>query len=132
MNDHEGMLLAARTKRYAETLNPSLAEAIAVKEALSWAKDFQPKTVTLESDCLVIVQLVRSSTPMRSRIGQVIEECLRLVGDANNSRLYFVKRYANVAAHELARVSHVYPDRDFDWGSVPVKTKACILQDLKE
>lgn len=53
--DHEGHLLSARTRNFAEIMNPSLIEAIAVKEALSWAKEFLPRPVTVESECLVVV-----------------------------------------------------------------------------
>lgn len=39
----------------------------------------------------------------------------------NNVELYFIKRSANMAANELARASHIYPDRSFDRWSVPIK-----------
>lgn len=38
VRDHEGLLLSARTKEFAEIMNPSLVETIAVKEVLNWAK----------------------------------------------------------------------------------------------
>ncbi|KAL8098057.1 hypothetical protein AgCh_030989 [Apium graveolens] len=86
-----------------------MVEAMAIKEALSRAKDRQWSSVILESDCL-LVQLIRSATPMRSRFGQVIEDCRRLRSHFNNFELYFIKRSANMSAHELAQVSHIYPD----------------------
>lgn len=130
--DHDGSLLGAKSKQYAEVLNPSMVEAMAIKEALSWAKDRQWSSVILESDCLLVVQLIRSATPMKSRFGQVIEDCRRLRSGFNNFELYFIKRSANMSAHELAQVSHIYPDCIFDWRSVPVKVKHCILNDLNE
>lgn len=63
---------------------------------------------------------------MRSRLGKVIKECRGLV------REYFIKWSANMSAHELAQVSHTYPDRAFDWSSVPIKIKNCIWNDLVE
>ena len=36
--NHNGHLLFAKSKTEAEVLNPTLAEAMAIKEALSWAK----------------------------------------------------------------------------------------------
>lgn len=47
--------------------------------------------VTIKSDWLVVVQLVRSATPMRSRLCKVIEECRRLVREIKNIRLYLVR-----------------------------------------
>lgn len=130
--NHEGHLLSARTKTFSEVMNPSLVEVMAIKEALSWAKDMRWNIVTIESDCLAIVQMIRSAAPMRSRIGRLVQECRDLVSKLNNLKLYFIKRSANMSAHELARVSHMYPDRVFDWSSVPIKVKLCILEDLRE
>ena len=31
-------------------------------------------------------------------------------------------------AHELAHVAHMYPDRSFDWRSVPIVVKNSILK----
>lgn len=39
--DHHGHLLSARTRSIPAVLNPSLAEAMTIKEALSWAKEMQ-------------------------------------------------------------------------------------------
>ncbi|KAL8133302.1 hypothetical protein AgCh_008677 [Apium graveolens] len=131
-HDHHGSLLEAMTRRFNEVMNPSMVEAIAIKEALSWAKNKQCNQITIEYDCLVVVQLIRSSTLMRSVLGKVIKECRRFITDSNNVELYFIKRSANMAAYELAQVSHMYPDRSFGWSSVPVKVKMCILDDLNE
>lgn len=39
---------------------------MAVKEALSWVKDKQWREVVIETDCLVVVQAIRSKVPMTS------------------------------------------------------------------
>lgn len=51
--NHNGHLLLAKSKTVAEILNPTLAEVLAIKEALSWLKDNEWYTATVESDCLV-------------------------------------------------------------------------------
>ncbi|KAL8097413.1 hypothetical protein AgCh_030516 [Apium graveolens] len=84
--DHEGQLILEKTSSFTEVMNPTLFEAIAVKEALSWAKEKGWNTVIIEFDCLVV-------------------------------------RPSNMAAYELAHVSHMYPDREFDWRSVPINSK---------
>ncbi|XP_074347619.1 uncharacterized protein LOC141686484 [Apium graveolens] len=115
-----------------EVMNPTLTEALAIKEVLSWAKEWTEKTTTTESDCLVVIQLIRSATSLRSRLGKVIMECRTLVRELNNVRLYFIKRFANMSAHELAHVSRMYPDRVFDWGSIPVNVQSCISNESLE
>lgn len=72
--DSDGMLIEARTVVHYELVSPVLAEAMAVKEALSWIDTRQWSGVTLESDCLVVVQAIRSKTPMRSRFGVIVTE----------------------------------------------------------
>lgn len=69
---------------------------------------------------------------MRSRLGQVVMKCRVLLGELNNVKLYFIKRSASMSAHELAHVAHMYPDRVFDWRSVPINVKNCILKELSE
>ena len=105
---HDGGLLEAMTRRFNEVMNPSMVEVIAFKEALSCAKDKQWNQITIESDCLVAIQMIRSSTPMRSVLDKVIKECRRLLIESNNVELYFIKRSVNISAHELAHVSHMY------------------------
>ncbi|KAL8116144.1 hypothetical protein AgCh_022590 [Apium graveolens] len=132
VRNHDGHLILAKTRCFNEVMNPLLAEAIAVREALSWTKEMLWNNNIIESDCLIVVQMIRSATSMRSRLGKVIEECRVLIQELNNVTLYFIRRSANMSAHELAHVSHMYPDRIFDWRSVPVNVKNCILHDLKE
>lgn len=112
--DHHGHLILAKTRLISETLNPTLAEAISVKEAPSWSKEMKWDTVTVESDCLVVIQLIRSAVPLQSRLGLIIEDCRELARHFNNIKLYFIKRSANISAHELVQVSHMYPDRITD------------------
>lgn len=102
------------------------------KRGTALGKEMSGKTFIIESDCLVVVQMIRSATPMRSRLGKVIEECRSLIIDFNNVRLYFIRRSVNMSTHELAHVAHIYPDRVFDWRSVPINVKACILNELTE
>ncbi|XP_074325830.1 uncharacterized protein LOC141663881 [Apium graveolens] len=130
-NNSSHMLLA-KTRCFSEVMNPILAEAMAVKEALSWAKEWSDNIITIESDCLVVVQMIRSTTPMRSRLGKIIVECKDLVRVMNNAKLYFVKRSTNMSAHELAQVSHICSDRMFDWRFVPVNVMHCISNDILE
>ncbi|KAL8091605.1 hypothetical protein AgCh_034018 [Apium graveolens] len=128
--DSEGMLLQAKTGIFAGVVTPVLAEAMAVKEALSWIDRMKWMDVTLVSDCLVVVQAIRSITPMRSQFGNVIEECREYLRRLNKIGLYHVKRSANRAAHQLARKSYNYSGRSFNRDSIPFSVKRCIELDL--
>ncbi|KAL8118943.1 hypothetical protein AgCh_016435 [Apium graveolens] len=70
--NHDGHLILAKSIYSPDVMNPTLEEAMVVKEALSWAMEMGWSSVTIESDCMVVIQLIRSSTPMRSRLGMVI------------------------------------------------------------
>ncbi|XP_074359733.1 uncharacterized protein LOC141699810 [Apium graveolens] len=107
-----------------------LAEALAIKEALSWIKNQGWQGVIVESDFLVAVQAIRSKAPMVSPFGRVIEACRAMLRDLNTVSLFFIKRSANVAAHELARVSYSIPDRVFDWSFVPIGAFNALKADL--
>ncbi|KAL8097756.1 hypothetical protein AgCh_030760 [Apium graveolens] len=95
-------------------LNPTLAEAMAVKEALSWIDEVQWNNVSVVSDCLVVIQAIRSKTTLRSRFWKIIEECREYLRRLNKVYLFHVKRSANMVAHQLAKKSYIYPGRTFD------------------
>ncbi|XP_074369771.1 uncharacterized protein LOC141711268 [Apium graveolens] len=101
--DSDGRLIEAKVLTESKCTSPVLAEAIAVKEALSWIDQTKWLSVTLESDCLVVVQAIRSVTPMRSHFGVIISECRSFMQRLNNVQLLFVKRFANMVAHQLAK-----------------------------
>ncbi|KAL8106853.1 hypothetical protein AgCh_023591 [Apium graveolens] len=121
--DDKGVLLQAKTILWPSPVAPVLAEAMAVKEALSWIDGMQWPNVTLVSDCLVVIQVIRSKTPMRSQFGSIIEDCRSYLRRLNKISLYHVKRSANMVAHTLARESYNYPGRSFDRNSIPRSVK---------
>ncbi|XP_062080402.1 uncharacterized protein LOC133785162 [Humulus lupulus] len=117
--DDKGMLLEGGTRLYHGSIDPILTEVMGMREALSWIKSKQWHQVYVESDCLVIVQAIRSTTEMISPFGKIINDCRTLLGDMQNVVLSFVKRSANMVVHDFARASILYPDRLFSLGDVP-------------
>lgn len=73
----------------------------------------------MESDCLAVVQLIRSKIVFRSPLGSIIMECRRILVELNIA-LFYITRSANMAAHCLARESLLFPGHIFDRRSVPV------------
>ncbi|XP_074360225.1 uncharacterized protein LOC141700315 [Apium graveolens] len=58
--DSKGEIVMARTVGVNEVLDPNMGEIMAIKEALNWTKNTTWQNITVESDCLVAVQAVRS------------------------------------------------------------------------
>lgn len=127
--DHEGGIIEGRSERFQGDKRPEWAEAVAIKEALSWVKEKGWTRVVIESDCLAVIQAIRSNVSMISPFGQVILECRKMIRELN-IEMFFVKRSANMAAHLLARASYSFPGRVFDRRSIPIELKSILLADL--
>ncbi|XP_074351885.1 uncharacterized protein LOC141691038 [Apium graveolens] len=73
--DDEGLVVQGKSEVFEGVVRPEFAEAITVKEALSWIKFFGWREVVLESDCLVVVQAIHNKLILRSPFGGIIMEC---------------------------------------------------------
>lgn len=111
--DHDGRLVEALSSCKQGCINPELAEAIGIMEALSWVKSKDWQRVVIETDCLVVTQAIRSSSINLSYLGRVIDECKGLLSELGNRKvlLNFVKRSANKVAHFIARHNSSLADR---------------------
>ncbi|KAL8133334.1 uncharacterized protein LOC141712485 [Apium graveolens] len=85
--DCTGILLKAKMKFFPGDASPELAEAMTIKEALSWSMRWEEKKVVIKSDCLVAVQTIRSRTYMRSHFGKIIMECRSYMSQLNKVEL---------------------------------------------
>lgn len=127
--DSNGLVLEAFSKCSSGRIAPELAEAIGVKEALSWIKDRQWKSVLIETDCILIVQSLRSATPLNSYFGSVITDCLNIWSQVPTVDIVFVKRSTNKAVHSLARSSCFIADRFLLYKDLDDVTKSALFQD---
>lgn len=128
--DSEVLLIEAKALCYPHLVAPMLTEAMAIKEALRWIDRSHWSHVTVESDCLVVIQAIRDNIPMRSPFGLVVEDCCKLLKRLHKVSLFFVKRSANMVAHYLARESYVCSGRIFNRSFVPIEIQNCIAMDL--
>lgn len=69
----------ARAKCTQGSITPETAEAVGIREVLSWIKDREWSKVELKSDFLSLIQAVRGSSIMLSYFGRLIEECKQLI-----------------------------------------------------
>lgn len=105
IRDHQGSLIEAISKCVLGRVSPEFAEALGIREALTWIKDKQYITALLETDYLQVVQLIRSTFSSFSYLGKVMEECRVFLSclRSQNIELRFVKHSANRVANYLAR-----------------------------
>ncbi|XP_062114086.1 uncharacterized protein LOC133825112 [Humulus lupulus] len=108
--DDQGHFIEAITCCRQGVVSPKMAEAMGVREALSWLKKKYWSHVVIETDCLTVIQSLRSSISMDSYFGGIISDCKQLMEDKNIS-IVFVKRSANGVAHVVARASLSHADR---------------------
>ncbi|XP_074376895.1 uncharacterized protein LOC141718414 [Apium graveolens] len=127
--DYRGELLQVRIALSVGVVQPELAEVMAIKEVLSWIEKNNWLEGILETDCLVAAQAIRSRVQMHSPFGVVVEECRVLLNRLNKVTLLFVRRFANMTAHYVAKMSYSFPDRCFN-GDVPIELKNVLLSDL--
>lgn len=130
MRNDEGQVIQGRSEVFEGEVKAEFAEAMAVKEALSWSKEMGWRKVVVESDCLGVIP-IRSKVHMVSPVGKIILDCRRLVVESD-TKLSFIKRSANMVAHCLARQSCFFPGRVFDRRFVPVEVESMLLADLFE
>lgn len=112
--NHSGSFLAACSERTNDVILPELAEALAIRRALSFAQEEGFPKIIVASDCLSVIQRITSPVTDRSLLGTVIEDIKFNSKTFNSCSFRHVFRILNVAAHELARgvssVSYVWRD----------------------
>ncbi|XP_063936253.1 uncharacterized protein LOC135147271 [Daucus carota subsp. sativus] len=131
--DHEGKLVEAMSSCRQGRVDPELAEAIGIREALSWIKAKAWPSVILETDCLTVTQAIRCSSINLSYLGRVIDECKHLLTELVNREvvLKFVKRSANSVAQFIARHSSSLADRVWRGEDVPPDFIHVLFNDLR-
>jgi ribonuclease HI len=109
IRDHNGLCLAACGERSDNVTMPEMAEALAIRRAVVFAREEGFSNIIIGSDCLSVIQRVNSSVIDRSTTGSVIEDIKFCSKAFSSCDFRHVPRVLNVAAHQLARgcVSYV-------------------------
>ncbi|KAL8089987.1 hypothetical protein AgCh_039448 [Apium graveolens] len=133
VRDHLGHLVQAMSKCSLGKSSPELAESVGIREALSWLKRSSVSNGIVESDCLQVIQLIRSSFSSYSYLGKVMDDCRHLLEDlrSHNVLIRFVKRSANRVAHYLARYSCSIAELKWDMENVHPAFSYVFCKDLK-
>lgn len=77
--DHEGVLAEAFFRCTYGSVSPEMAEATGIRETLSWVKKQAGKGFVVETNCLDVIQEIRSSAINLSYLGRTIEKCKKLL-----------------------------------------------------
>uniref|UniRef100_A0A803Q9L8 Reverse transcriptase domain-containing protein n=1 Tax=Cannabis sativa TaxID=3483 RepID=A0A803Q9L8_CANSA len=128
--DHDGSFLKAHQSSKLGLVRADIAEAVAIKEALSWIKANNWQNVQVESDCLNVVSAINSKIHMFSPYGSLINDSKNLLSLLFNVSVSFVKRSANNVTHFLARDSYSKADCTLSGTFIPANLSSLLLKDL--
>jgi ribonuclease HI len=103
--DHDGSFVLSISEGLGVFPALEMAEAIAVRRALTVARDQNMPKVALVLDCLSLIQRITSQVRDRSSLGTVIDDIKILATDFESCSFSFSSRKTNVVAHKLARCS---------------------------
>nr|GMD88427.1 uncharacterized protein LOC109155154 [Ipomoea batatas] len=102
LRNDNGRFVAAREQMWQGLYNAKEAEAIAVREALSWIKELNIDYVQVETDALLVIQGLQKNSCVSS-FDLILEDIHKLASHFLCISFMFAKRSANSAAHLLAR-----------------------------
>ncbi|XP_074351871.1 uncharacterized protein LOC141691019 [Apium graveolens] len=117
IRDEQGMFRGAMCKKMEGAWRPKEAEAIALKEALSWIIELQYERCVFETDSKAVVQACKKA-PDQSFFGTIVDDCVHLSKHVNQVLIQFAFRSANKVAHELARATYSMSDKG-EWYATP-------------
>ena len=129
LRDSTGQMLIGFSKCFFGCFSSNIAEAICLREALSWLKAGGFGKVIVESDAKAVVDAVNGSFSDISEFGNLIGNCRRLVLENPNVRISYVRRQANGVAHALAKAAHYYASPSL-WQQVPSFLRDLLLSDV--
>ncbi|KAF2298797.1 hypothetical protein GH714_027951 [Hevea brasiliensis] len=102
--DHRGEVLVSAIKRVYGPWSTAVSEARAILFGLQLAVDLSFQRVIVESDCLHVIQLIRSADCLNNDLGFVLQDCLDLMHLLDDCSWSFVRWSVNSVAHALAKL----------------------------
>ena len=90
MRDSMRLFISARASTARVKLQPHEAEALSVREALSWVKQDHRSNIIVETDYPVVFHASSSSLDATSPFGMIIEDCQALANSMDHVCFAFV------------------------------------------
>lgn len=104
IRNEAGEFQRARNQKIIASLLFREAEAVSLKEALSWIKNLGFKKCIFESDATVLVDACQGDRG-RSYFYSIVLDCIELFKHFDDVQIEFVYRSANGVAHMLVRAA---------------------------
>lgn len=100
-----GEFVRARAQKIEVNMQPREAEAVSLKEALSWTKELGFQKCIFETDAKMLADACKG-VPGRSFFHTIVLDCVDFFKHFDEVLVEFVHRSANGVAHTLARAAH--------------------------
>ena len=123
--NHKGDFIAASCQLVKRFDDPELAEAIAIRRAVSFSLENNFQQVVVASDCQNVIKKINSKVYDRSHVGIIIRDVKNLITANPFISFVHVSRWCNEAAHVLAKVADKFDD--FVWFNEPPEMIRTIL-----
>lgn len=105
VRDDHGNFLRVRNRRVEHSLHPREAEALSLKEALSWTKQMGYQWCIFETDAKLLANACKGEQG-RSYFHTIVRDCIEFFKHFECVLIEYVSRSANGVAHRLARATH--------------------------
>lgn len=123
IRDHTGAFRGGACFTLPDISCGEAAEVLACRAAVNWAANMGIDRLHLEMDCKGVVQMITSEGKNLSALGCVVEDIKRTLNSFQDSKVTWVRRGANKAAHGLSRFG-ICSNSSASWPEVPPD---CIL-----
>ena len=89
-----------------------MAEALAARRAVIFARELSLFNIIVEGDCLHVIQALQRPNPCNLLFGHIIDETKRMGQLLRGCRFQHVRREGNSLAHSLARKAVLTADTE--------------------
>ncbi|XP_074355726.1 uncharacterized protein LOC141695374 [Apium graveolens] len=105
IRDECGRFMRARSQVVQGCLQPREVEAIGLREALSWTKNWRRSKCIFECDAKALVEAVNGEGG-QSYFHTIVDDCKDIIKHFDEVLVTFVPRSANMVAHLLAKATY--------------------------
>ena len=102
IRDAHGEVLGAFTKQVQGIFEPLMAELIAIRTGLMFARDIGIMAHVIESDCIGAVQAIQTGSTS-GEMGVIIQDIRHMLLVGIGGTCHFAPRQCNMVAHALAK-----------------------------
>ena len=103
VRDYEGVVVGASSWQVSSLPDSEVAEALAMRKGLEFAKDMSFLNLIAESDASNVVLALNAHQQSSNYVDSIIRDCISFKGSFRSLNFLHVRREANQAAHYLAK-----------------------------